>query len=38
MTKTTAQTNRRIVLASRPTGAPTADNFRLEEVAIPALE
>ena len=38
MTKTTPQTNRRIVLASRPTGAPTADNFRLEEVAIPALE
>ncbi|ADJ65262.1 NADP-dependent oxidoreductase [Herbaspirillum seropedicae] len=38
MTKTTPQTNRRIVLASRPTGAPTADNFRLEEVAVPALE
>ncbi|MET3433595.1 NADPH-dependent curcumin reductase CurA [Herbaspirillum seropedicae] len=38
MTRTTTQTNRRIVLASRPTGAPTADNFRLEEVAIPALE
>lgn len=30
--------NRRIVLASRPTGAPSADNFRLEqtEVASPA--
>lgn len=27
--------NRRIVLASRPTGAPKADNFRLEEVARP---
>jgi NADPH-dependent curcumin reductase len=30
--------NRRIVLASRPVGAPTKDNFRLEEVAIPALK
>ena len=27
---------RRIVLASRPTGAPTAENFRLEEGPIPA--
>ncbi len=27
--------NRRIVLASRPYGAPTAKNFRLEEVAKP---
>jgi len=27
--------NRRIVLASRPEGAPTADNFRLEQVAVP---
>ena len=27
--------NRRIVLASRPTGAPTAANFRLEETAVP---
>jgi hypothetical protein len=27
--------NRRIVLASRPVGAPTKDNFRLEEVSIP---
>ncbi|SEA71707.1 hypothetical protein SAMN05660420_02941 [Desulfuromusa kysingii] len=27
--------NRRVVLASRPIGAPTADNFRLEETAIP---
>lgn len=27
--------NRRIVLASRPHGAPTAENFRLEEVAKP---
>lgn len=32
------ETNRRIVLASRPTGAPTADNFRLEEQAVPVLE
>jgi len=30
-------TNRRIVLASRPTGAPRADNFRLETVPIPEL-
>lgn len=29
------QLNQRIVLASRPEGAPKADNFRLEEVAIP---
>ncbi|QNB08927.1 NADP-dependent oxidoreductase [Herbaspirillum frisingense] len=34
----TAKTNRRIVLASRPTGAPGPDNFRLEEVAIPELQ
>lgn len=27
--------NRRIVLASRPHGLPTADNFRLEEVPVP---
>lgn len=31
-------TNRRIVLASRPAGKPTLDNFRLEEQPIPALE
>jgi NADPH-dependent curcumin reductase len=31
-------TNRRIVLASRPTGAPKKANFRLEEVAIPNAE
>ncbi len=34
----TTEKNRRIVLASRPDGAPTKDNFRLEEVAIPALK
>ncbi len=34
MTQST-QSNRRIVLASRPHGAPTPDNFRLEEQAIP---
>ncbi len=28
-------TNRRIVLASRPVGAPTNDNFRLEETPVP---
>ncbi|BDC51439.1 NADP-dependent oxidoreductase [Bryobacterales bacterium F-183] len=27
--------NRRIVLASRPVGAPTLDNFRLEEAPVP---
>lgn len=31
------QKNKRIVLASRPTGKPTVDNFRIEEVAIPAV-
>jgi NADPH-dependent curcumin reductase CurA len=30
-------TNRRIVLASRPTGAPREDNFRLETAPIPDL-
>lgn len=30
-----ANANRRIVLASRPYGAPTADNFRLEQQPIP---
>ena len=34
MTEAKAQ---RIVLASRPKGAPTADNFRLEEIALPTL-
>jgi NADPH-dependent curcumin reductase CurA len=28
--------NRRIVLASRPEGRPTAENFRLEKAAIPS--
>ena len=32
-----AQTNRRIVLASRPTGKPTVENFRIETAPIPAL-
>ena len=31
----TSTTNRRIVLASRPKGAPQKDNFRLEQVDIP---
>ena len=31
-------TNRRIVLASRPAGAVTADNFRLETASLPAIE
>jgi NADPH-dependent curcumin reductase CurA len=30
-----ATQNRRIVLASRPKGKPTVDNFRLETVAVP---
>ena len=29
--------NRRIVLASRPDGAPTIENFRLEEIPVPVL-
>lgn len=31
----TEKTNRRIVLASRPVGAPTEENFRLEKSSIP---
>lgn len=30
--------NRRIVLAERPKGTPTTANFRLEQVAVPALQ
>jgi NADPH-dependent curcumin reductase CurA len=30
--------NRKIVLNSRPVGAPTAENFRYEEVAVPVLQ
>lgn len=30
--------NKRIVLASRPVGAPTQDNFRLETVAVPSIK
>lgn len=37
MSQTQVTTNQRVVLASRPTGAPTADNFRLETAPIPAL-
>jgi NADPH-dependent curcumin reductase len=29
--------NRRIVLNCRPVGAPTAENFRLEELVLPVL-
>lgn len=37
MNQTPNQTvNRRIVLASRPVGAPVAANFRLEEAAVPS--
>ncbi|MEX2582269.1 MAG: NADP-dependent oxidoreductase [Gemmatimonadota bacterium] len=32
------ETGRRIVLASRPAGEPVPSDFRLEEVAIPALQ
>lgn len=32
----TDSVNRRIVLASRPVGAPTLDNFRLETTPVPA--
>ena len=34
----TAPTNRQIILASRPSGAPTAANFRLEKAVVPGLE
>ncbi|WP_010582911.1 NADP-dependent oxidoreductase [Schlesneria paludicola] len=30
--------NRRILLKSRPIGAPVAENFQIEEVAIPAVQ
>jgi NADPH-dependent curcumin reductase CurA len=30
------ETNRRVVLASRPVGPPTTENFRLEAVPVPA--
>lgn len=30
-------TNRRLVLASRPTGAPSEDNFRMEPLPVPEL-
>ena len=33
-----AQRTTRIVLASRPEGAPTPDNFRIEEVDLPPLK
>ena len=33
-----SEENRRIVLASRPQGVPTADNFRLETAPIPDLQ
>jgi NADPH-dependent curcumin reductase CurA len=32
-----ATENRRIVLASRPSGKPSVENFRLETVAVPAI-
>ncbi len=31
----TAEVNRQIVLAGRPVGAPTANDFRLQEAPIP---
>src|ERR1017187_5701496 len=33
----TAEKNRQIVLASRPSGEPTPDNFRLVETEVPEL-
>ena len=33
-----ATINKRLVLASRPSGEPTAQNFRLEEAPLPALD
>ena len=32
------ETAERIVLASRPVGEPTLENFRLEELPIPQLD
>ena len=32
-----AAVNRKIVLASRPVGKPSAENFRLEQVSIPSV-
>ncbi|HEX6020134.1 MAG TPA: NADP-dependent oxidoreductase, partial [Burkholderiaceae bacterium] len=32
-----ATSNKRLVLASRPSGEPTPANFRLEEAPLPAL-
>ncbi|MDC9820767.1 NADP-dependent oxidoreductase [Pectobacterium polonicum] len=34
----TDRINRRVVLAQRPHGAPTQDNFRLEQQAVPSVE
>lgn len=34
-TSASANVNRKFVLVSRPTGAPTAEHFRLEEEAVP---
>src|SRR5689334_20795681 len=31
------RTNRRVLLARRPVGLPTADDFRLDEVEVPEL-
>lgn len=33
----TAAVNRRVVLAARPRGLPTSDDFRLEQAAVPEL-
>ncbi len=38
MQKSPSLSNRRIVLASRPHGAPESDNFRLETVDTPVLQ
>ncbi|MZI93117.1 zinc-binding dehydrogenase [Vibrio sp. CAIM 722] len=34
----TVLNNQRIVLASRPTGAPTKENFRLESISVPSVQ
>ncbi|GAA3698044.1 NADP-dependent oxidoreductase [Oceanisphaera sediminis] len=35
--KQTANSNRRLILASRPVGAPTAANFALQETTVPEI-
>ena len=37
MSTTRPTTTRAVHLASRPHGAPTEDNFRIEEISLPEL-